>query len=373
MDSFTHLAVGACVGHAVAGPRLGRRALAFGALAATIPDLDTVLQAGAGAWAWAEWQHHRGFTHSLFFGVLAGPALGWIAWSYHNRQRPFEPGGGHDALGAWITLFVACLLTHPLLDVFTIYGTQLLAPLSDARFAVAGIGIIDPFYTLAPLLAALLAFAQPARLRSRIAVFAALFVSSGYLLYGVVQNRQVEAQARGQLAREGAAPVEVRVYTTIFQPWLRRIVVDEAAGARVAFASPLQKGAIAWTCFARAADPAIEALRATPEGRLLDWFASGEIWPLVAPASDGSRVVRLTDRRYGAPGPTAQGWWGIEARVGADGRILDAPRRVDLPRGPLGPLIGELVAASLGTPTALFPQAIDAAQAADACARTRIP
>ena len=97
---------------------------------------------------------------------------------------------------------------------------------------------------------------------------------------------------------------------------------------------------------------------------------SGRSW---APGSDGSRVVRLTDRRYGAPGPTLQGWWGIEARVGADGRLIQAPQRIALPRGPLGPLIGELAAASVGTPTPLFPQAKDAGDAAEACARDRIP
>ena len=372
MDSFTHLAVGACVGYAVAGPRLGRKALAFGALAASLPDIDTIVLAGGDAWA--EWHHHRGFTHSVFFAGTAGPVLGWLVWRYHNQGRPFEPAGGHDALGAWIALFLACLFSHPLLDVFTIYGTQLLAPLSEARFAISGIGIIDPFYTIAPLLAALLAVAQPKRLLSRIAAILALLVSSAYLLYGAAQNSAVELRARDQLAAEGAAQADVRVYTTIFQPWLRRIVVDEPAGARVAFATSGQKGAIAWTCFTRAGDAdAVAVLRAAPEGRLFDWFASGDIWPLVAPASDGSRVVRLTDRRYGAPGPTLQGWWGIEARVAADGRVLQAPQRIALPRGPLGPLLGELAAASLGTPTALFPQAKDAAEAAETCARDRIP
>jgi len=372
LDSFTHLAVGACVGYAVAGPRPGRKALAFGALAASIPDADTLVLAGSDMWA--EWHHHRGVTHSLFFAGAVGPALGWLVWRYHNQGRPFEPEGGHDALGAWITLFLACLFSHPLLDVFTIYGTQLLAPFSEARFAISGLGIIDPFYTIVPLLAALLAVCQPKRARSRVATLLALLVSSAYLFYAVGQNAAVERRARGQLAGEGAASVDVRVYTTIFQPWLRRIVVDEPAGARVAFATADQKGAIAWTCFARASDgAAIAALRATPEGRLLDWFASGDLWPLVAPASDSSSVVRLTDRRYGAPGATLQGWWGIEARIGADGKIAEPPYRIALPRGPLGPLVGELAAAALGAPTPLFPQAKDAAEAADACARDRIP
>jgi inner membrane protein len=371
VDSLTQLTFGACAGYAVAGSRFGRRALAFGALAGTIPDLDTFVLAGADAWS--EWRNHRGVTHSLFFAPVVAPVLGWITWSYHNRARPFEPAGASDALGSWIALFFVALVTHPLLDVFTIYGTQLLAPFSDTRFALPGLGIIDPIYTLPLAAAAVLALVQPARLRSRALIWLALFGSVVYQFYGVGQNQRVETMARAQLAAEGVTPADVRVYTTIFQPWLRRIVVDEPDGARVGFASSLQDGAVAWTCFAHRADPSVAILRATPEGRLFEWFSDGEIWPTVGPAADGSRVVRLTDRRYGAPGPTLQGWWGIEATIAADGRVLEAPRRIDLPRGNLGPLIGELLTASTGAPTALFPQAANAADAAEACARTRIP
>jgi len=370
LDSFTQLTFGACAGYAVAGSRLGRRALVYGAIAGTIPDLDTFVLSGADVWA--EWRNHRGVTHSLFFAPVVAPVLGWMAWSAHARARPFEPAGAHDALGTWIALFFFGLVTHPLLDLFTIYGTQLLAPFSDARFALPGLGIIDPIYTLPLVAAAIWALARPQGRPARFAVHAVLFLSVAYQFYGVAQNQRVAAKAQAQLAAEGAGLADVRVYTTIFQPWLRRVVVDEPAGARVGFASSLQAGAIAWTCFARpGTDPAVAALRATPEGRLFDWFAAGELWASVADGPDGTKTVRLTDRRYGAPGPTLQGWWGIEAQVAADGRIVAAPRRIDLPRGDLAPLVGEVIAASTGRPTALFPHAADAAAAAETCTRDR--
>ena len=44
------------------------------------------------------------------------------------------------------------LVTHPLLDAMTVYGTQLALPFSDHPFGVGSIFIIDPLYTL-PLLA----------------------------------------------------------------------------------------------------------------------------------------------------------------------------------------------------------------------------
>jgi inner membrane protein len=370
LDSLSQIALGAAVAYAVAGRRLGRKALVYGGLAGTLPDLDTlVLMPFDG---WAGWRHHRGVSHSLFFAPVVAPVLGWLAWKRENRLRPFEPAGGHDALGAWIALFFFAIFTHPLLDFFTIYGTQLLAPFSDARFAVPGLGIIDPGYTL-PLLAGLaVAGARPQARRARLAVYGALLVSTIYLFYGLSQNRAVERLARAQLDAEGVAAADVRVYTTIFQPWLRRVVVDDAQGARVGFASPFQPGAIAWTCFAHPSDPAIAAARATPEARLLDWFAMGETWPTVSRGADGSAVVRLTDRRYGAAGATVQGWWGIEVRLDPAGRPATPPERIDIPRGATGEAIGQLFAAARGKATPLFPHAADAASAAAACAANRI-
>jgi inner membrane protein len=369
VDSFSQAALGAAVGYLAAGRKFGRTAIGFGALAGVIPDLDSVALVLSDGWS--EWRYHRGLTHGLFFGAVMGPLLGWIVWRIHARTRPFEPTGSHDALPTWIGLFFFGLITHPLLDFFTIYGTQLLAPFDNTRFAVGGLGIIDPGYTL-PLLAVLIAaLIRPRATLSFVLVAAGLFATCAYLFYGLSNNQKVEARARAQLVAEGVAVADVRVYTTIFQPWLRRIVVDEAQGARVGFATADQSGAIAWNCFARPDHIAISTALGTDEGKLFAWFAMGEVWPSIAAAADGSTVVRLTDRRYGVPGPTVQGWWGIEMRIGADGRVIEKPRRIDLPRGADSDAIGQLFAASRGDATPMFAHAIDALSAAEGCRQDR--
>jgi inner membrane protein len=247
----------------------------------------------------------------------------------------------------------------------------LLAPFTNTRFGLPGLGIIDPGYTLPLLIAIGFALARPRAGQARLAAFAALAASTLYLFYGFAQNKAVEKMARGQLEREGVAAAQVRVFTTIFQPWLRRITVDEPDGARVGFASPFQRATIAWTCFARPGGTAIDAVRETREGRILDWFADGHVWGVAVPQSDGTTLVRLTDRRYGVPGSTIQGWWGIEARVDAMGRVREAPVKIDLPRD-VG-RAGELFGAALGRPTELFPHAPDADSAARDCAKNRVP
>jgi inner membrane protein len=369
LDSLSQAALGAAIGYAVGGKRLGRAALAAGAIAGTIPDLDTFALLPFDDFA--AWTHHRGVTHSLMFGLVLGPALGWAVWRWNRYRRPFEPAGEDDALADWVKIFTLGLVTHPLLDWFTIYGTQLLAPFSNTRFALPGLGIIDPGYTLPLLIAIVCALARPTAAWTRLAVLGALTASTLYLFYGVAQNKAVETMAHAQLEREGVATAQVRVFTTIFQPWLRRITVDEPEGVRVGYASPFQRAAIAWTCFARPRDPAIDAVLATREGRILHWFADGHVWAIVVPGGDGTKVVRLTDRRYGVPGPTIQGWWGIEARVAADGRMVERPVKIDLPRDVSR--VGELFVAAWGRPTELFAHAKDATEAARACAATRVP
>ena len=143
MDSITQAALGATLAGAVAGKALGRSALLTGALLGTLPDLDVVIDYGT---AVANFTQHRGFSHSL---LILAPLSLLIAW---GRWR-WKPAISYRR---WLALVALILITHPLLDAFTTYGTQLFWPFG-APVAITSIFIIDPLYTL-PLLAGCLAF-----------------------------------------------------------------------------------------------------------------------------------------------------------------------------------------------------------------------
>ena len=66
MDSLTQLLLGAGVGYVIAGRQLGRRALALGAFAGTLPDLDSIPLSLFND-DYLMLKHHRGITHSLVF------------------------------------------------------------------------------------------------------------------------------------------------------------------------------------------------------------------------------------------------------------------------------------------------------------------
>ena len=120
----------------------------WGAVAGTVPDLDVLAYPFLDPSA--ELRFHRGITHGLPFAFVVGPLLGYLVWRLTRRRA----GAGAVPWTAYAAVFFWALLTHPLLDVFTVYGTQLLMPFSDRPLAIASQFIIDPAYTL-PLLAGL--------------------------------------------------------------------------------------------------------------------------------------------------------------------------------------------------------------------------
>jgi inner membrane protein len=331
MDTVTHGLLGASIGQALFGQTLGRRAMVWGAVGGLIPDLDMAVIPLLGPLA--EFRYHRSVTHSLLFGPLLGLALGYLAYRLAVRR------GGTDRAGppsAWIGLYIVSLFTHPLLDLFTTYGTQLLWPVSRHRFSLDAVAILDPFYSL--LLVAALVVGRAKRERPALgarAAWAAIGISTAYLFYGLELNRQSEYLAHDQLVRAGVSSAQVRSYPTLLQPWLRRIVARLPAEGeiRVGFLSLLRPRLIGWEPFKPAEGPLVSAVRQTPEGQLFEWFASGETAARVT-RTESVVVVEIEDLRYGLGEAPDEGLWGIRGRFDGDQRLLAPVERFTRqPRG----------------------------------------
>ena len=320
MEPVTQALLGAATAEVVAGRALGRRALLWGAAVGMSPDLDVVLGPLHGGYG--EWLYHRGTTHALWFGFVAGPALGWLLWRWRDPER-------ETALAGWIRLCIVALVTHPILDGFTPYGTQFFAPFWRERFAWNGIGIIDPFYTL-PLAAGVVAVAwQRGRNgQGRRLLAASLVVTTLYLLGGVVLNHRAETRIRAALEASGAEILSVRAYPTVLQPWLRHFVARGPGRLYLGWHSLFAADCPSWN--ERAIPPRSQrmtALLETWEGGLLAWFAQGQVGFDELREPDGSSTVLLDDLRYAWGSTRGRGMWGVRARFGADGRILGAVDR----------------------------------------------
>lgn len=337
MDTITQMLFGATVAQAGFRRSLGRGAMAAGAVLGLVPDLDVAVGWVAGPFA--NWEHHRGFTHSLLFGPLVGPVFGYWLWRLQNRARGPVQGKAQgeeerDRLRAWIWLSILALLTHPLIDLFTSYGTQLLWPFTNVRFAINSMPIIDPLYSL--VLVAALVIGARKRARPRFAQDAAgvalLFIFV-YSVAGWAINDRVERVARTEFGRaELGQTAEVTAYPLLFQPYYRRVVAITPEAAHIGYYSVLNPRPIDWQAHPFAAGDGIEAVRATREGELFEWFSMDKTLWRERSDGNGGTVVEATDLRYGMPGATDLGFWGIRAHLDAANALVSDVETFAIPR-----------------------------------------
>ena len=76
MDSLTQIVLGAAVGEVVLGKKIGNRAMIWGAIGGTIPDLDVLANLFMNDLD--AMSVHRGITHSIFFSVVAPVFFAWL-------------------------------------------------------------------------------------------------------------------------------------------------------------------------------------------------------------------------------------------------------------------------------------------------------
>ena len=318
MDPVSQATLGALAAHVGAGRQLGARAIAVGAGAGLLPDIDVLFSIGGDYFdAIAS---HRGITHSLFFAPIVGPLLGWAAWRIDGTLDGAR-------LKRWVLALTAALFSHPLLDLMTPYGTQLLLPFSNARFAIDAMPIIDPVYTLILLIGVILAWRRPSR---RAASAAALLLSSGYIGYAWTLNEAAARTAQAQLAAAGVEDVEVVAFPSVLQIHLRRVVARAPDEVRAGFVSMWQPCPIEWGVAPRIESDVVAAWRDTREGRIFEWFAMD--WVLHSPTPTGLAVA---DLRYGFTADPRVSVFTARAEVDAAGAMRVTGGRTQPGRGDL--------------------------------------
>ena len=194
MDSLTQIVLGAAVGEAVLGKKVGNKAMLFGAIAGTIPDLDVFSRYFTDTISAIE--IHRGFSHSILFALLFAPIFGWLTYKFLPKKEA--------TWREWSWLFFWGLFTHPILDSFTTWGTQLFWPF-ETRLAFQNIFVIDPIYTIPFLVFVILALLQKRTSEKRRKYNRlGLLISSGYLcvtliLKGIAYHKFTQALAEQQI------------------------------------------------------------------------------------------------------------------------------------------------------------------------------
>ncbi len=215
MDSLSQMALGATVGYAVLGPSVGKRALLIGAAAGTLPDLDVLVPYTD---AVESFTYHRSWSHSLLVLTLLSWPLAWLL------RRVTGLSAATDKQW-WLAIWLI-LITHPLLDAFTIYGTQIFWPLPLKPVAIGSIFIIDPLFTMPLIVACIIAWRRPFAKACR-PVFTGLAMSTFYLAWTVSAQHWTEKQVKQKLQD---ASIDIhRIIVAPFPMTLlwRTVVLDE--------------------------------------------------------------------------------------------------------------------------------------------------
>ncbi|TQM17499.1 inner membrane protein [Pseudoxanthomonas sp. 3HH-4] len=268
MDSLSQIVLGAAVAAAIAPASQRRAALLAGAALGTLPDLDSLPIALFSDNPVSLMTVHRSFSHSLF--VL--PLLGWLVWWLFKR---FGNGRVAAAPVSWFWAIQLALITHPLLDAFTVYGTQLWWPLMPPPTMWSSMFIIDPLYTVWLLVACIAAWFLRERAAAQRALAVGLMLSSAYLGWSLLAKTMVDREAERTLASMGLGGAPYFSVPMPFNTLLWRVVAMTPSGYVEAERSVLaDDGPLQFRGYPSNVQALAEA-HAVPAVQRLSWFNRG--------------------------------------------------------------------------------------------------
>ncbi|TVQ50626.1 MAG: metal-dependent hydrolase [Saprospirales bacterium] len=272
MDSLTQIALGAAVGELLLGRKIGNKAMFWGAVGGTIPDLDVLANPFLSEAASVKF--HRGPTHSIFFAAVFSVLMAWIMEKYYSsylfhsknwrkfwriiftaipilllvlilgigwsgisffsgaialvilgllafsvwQRTPVQPQDiEKPSFLNWYWFFFWVFVSHILLDIFTTYGTQMLWPFTDYPFQLDTISIVDPLYTI-PLVVFGFVASLYHRSSDRRKFFnrLALILSTFYLLLTVANKVHMDSVFRESLEDKGLEYLQIKTTPTLF-------------------------------------------------------------------------------------------------------------------------------------------------------------
>jgi len=228
MDSLTHLALGACMGEAIAGKTLGKKAMLWGAIAQSLPDIDFV----SSLWmdTTSSLLAHRGLTHSFLFCAIITPLVAMLA-GYFHRSRNIQ-------FRKWLLFFGIIIITHIVIDAFNSYGVGWWEPFNHQRISFNTVYVVDPFFSIWLIIASmvLLVLKNKWAFRKKISLLS-LGLSSFYLFYCLLNKFTIDSEVKNILRKEQISYTRYFTSPAPLQNWLWYVVAGSDSGYYVGFRS----------------------------------------------------------------------------------------------------------------------------------------
>ena len=230
MDSLTHIVLGACIGELILDKQAGRKAILWGALAQSVPDIDFI----AGMWmpVSTELLAHRGITHSFIFAFFASFFLALIAARWHKADP--------ITLKKWFWFFLIEIACHLLLDAMNNYGIGWFEPFSSTRVSFNVLYVADPLFTILPLLSFVFLLFLKADHHHRI-WWARVGVLASLVYLGFALNNKYNIDKQVQSDLKMVSNKEVNYFTTptLLNNFLWFIAVEDSLGYHIGYRSIL--------------------------------------------------------------------------------------------------------------------------------------
>ena len=314
MDSLSQIVLGASVQGAALGKYQGRKAYLYGAILGTLPDLDVLISYPDPI---SDMTYHRSFSHSLFVLTAVGIIGAWLISRYHHwRDMPLPYSTRRLALAMTLGL-----TTHPILDSFTVYGTQLFWPLQDplqiTPISIASGFIIDPLYTLPLLVAVIVGLLKGYKLAvfkagllvncQRLAVWM-LLLSSSYLLLGLGLKYHAQSQAEQTLAAANINTTRLKTMPVLPTILIWRTVAEDDQNRLIELRGSVLDSRLPEYRYLTQYDNA-QTLRANipaqsqPYAQRLDWFSGDwtgyrvQMLPAASTTGDATEQLVVDDLR----------------------------------------------------------------------------
>ena len=214
MDPLTQGAIGAVLPQALSRTRSILWATLCGFLSGLAPDLDVLISSETDPLLFLE--YHRQFSHSLLFIPIGASLCALLLHFAVGRRKKY----------AFPLTWLFCFLgysTHALLDACTTYGTVLLWPFSQTRFAWNVISIIDPLFTLPIVVLLCLAVFKRNRNFSKLGILWAL----SYLLAGLWQHDRAVNLGWHLAEQRGHNPITLDAKPSFANILVWKIVYEE--------------------------------------------------------------------------------------------------------------------------------------------------
>ncbi len=315
MDTLTHALLGALVVRAAFPAARSRKVLtnrqrmAVGAIAGAFPDIDYIA-------SWVDpvvymtlW--HRSITHSLvllpLWALLVGMLLAWLF--KQHRAWPFTS-----------LLAGAAILSHILADLITVFGTQILAPLSGWRASIGTTFIIDPWFSAIVLAGFIAGLSGRIRRLPRIS----LTLLAAYIGFQGLLKHQALSLADQHIARENLDDASATALPQPASPFNWKLIIQDGDRYEVAyvnlaggyatdgagggfwngvFATYRTPDKLAWKTYRRFGDRHSDYIRTLWENPQLDYFRRFAEFPVLYRVDNhaDSHCVWFTDLRYVLP------------------------------------------------------------------------